>query len=53
MNPSIKDIMSQVYEMEGLLLVVSNHQTETPAIINEMIQQKDEKKKELSAVINT
>ena len=40
MNSSIAKLLSQVYELEGLLLVVDKHENETPQVVYDMIKQK-------------
>lgn len=40
MNQSVKNILSQVYELEGLLLLVENHAHNTDPYVYELIRQK-------------
>ena len=40
MNSSIAKLLSQVYELEGLLLVVDKHGDETPQVVYDMMKQK-------------
>jgi hypothetical protein len=43
MNHSIKNIISQVYELEGLLLLIQNHAQNTDPYVFELVRQKAEK----------
>ncbi len=47
MNYTIEKILSQVYELEGLLLVVENHKDNTPTHVYEMIHEKASRINEL------
>lgn len=47
MNPVIEKILSQVYELEGLLLVIDRHKGDTSPFIYEMIQKKVERLNEI------
>ena len=49
MNVILDKLLSQVYELEGLLLVIERHKHETSPFIYEMIQRKVERINELAA----
>lgn len=51
MNHSIKNIISQVYELEGLLLLIQNHAQNTDPYVFELVRQKAEKISGLSVGI--
>lgn len=51
MNHSIKNIISQVYELEGLLLLIQNHAQNTDPYVFELARQKAEKIAGLSAAL--
>lgn len=48
MNPAIDKLLSQVYELEGLLLVIERHKGDVSPFIYEMIQKKAERIGELA-----
>ena len=48
MNPAIDKLLSQVYELEGLLLVIERHRGDVSPFIYEMIQKKAERIGELA-----
>lgn len=48
MNNAINNLLSQVYELEGLLLVIERHKGDVSPFIYEMIQKKAERIGELS-----
>lgn len=48
MNPAIDKLLSQVYELEGLLLVVERHKGDVSSFVYEMIQKKAERIGELA-----
>lgn len=43
MNQKLKEILSQVYELEGLLLLVGNHEKNTDSFVFDLIREKSEK----------
>ena len=48
MNPIVDKLLSQVYELEGLLLVINRHKGDVSPFIYEMIQKKAERIGELA-----
>lgn len=48
MNPAIDKLLSQVYELEGLLLVLDRHNGDVSPFVYEMIQKKVERINELA-----
>lgn len=48
MNQSIKQILSQVYELEGLLLLAENHGSDTANLVYNLIDEKSKKICELT-----
>lgn len=51
MNPNIEKFLSQVYELEGLLLVLERRQGDAPEFIYEMVQKKVARISELAPSI--
>ncbi len=52
MNKSVKEILSQVYELEGLLLLIDNHAHDTPLLVYDIIKEKATKIELLSTVLS-
>lgn len=53
MNQQVKNILSQVYELEGLLLLVENHAKDTDSFVYELIRKKGDNIKELTQTISS
>lgn len=53
MNQQVKNILSQVYELEGLLLLVENHAKDTDSFVYELIRKKGDNIKELTQNISS
>lgn len=51
MNPNLEKLLSQVYELEGLLLVLERRQGDAPEFIYEMVQKKAARISELAPSI--
>lgn len=48
MNPFLEKMMAQVYELEGLLLVIEHHKEETSDFVYDMVRRKVERINELA-----